>query len=112
MPTYIQLMSSNPGAYGSAGQALARLAVRVDTAGADFRIQTASATAPGTWSGRDRDAAHRKAQEVHRSLDRLGGETRQAGNALGDVAQTIGQARSGVAAATHTGSRSRARRSR
>lgn len=93
MPTYVQLMNSNPAAYGSAGNALAGLAGRVDGARGTFRTQAETATAPGTWSGRDRDAADRKAQEMHRSLEHLGDQVRQAGRALDDAAHTIGQAR-------------------
>lgn len=93
MPTYIQLMSGNPAAYGAAGQSLTGLAGAVDGAGHSFRAQTDQATAPGTWSGPARDAADQSAQQVRRSVDHLGDQVRQAGRALDNSARTIGQAR-------------------
>lgn len=82
MPTYIQLTTSNPAAFGSAGQALEAAATRVEAIAKRFRSQTDAVTQPGTWSGEASDAADRAAQRIHDSLDRLCDQTRQAGRAL------------------------------
>ncbi len=77
MPTFIQLMASDPGAFAQSGQALEAAATRLDSAAAEF--SGAIKTAEATWEGQAKTAQSTAATQLTDQLDLISHAAVQAG---------------------------------